>query len=157
MKVGRSLASCCVFQGQIVVCGGISNASGALKSVEAYDDAADEWLPMPSMVKGRLQSKSVSKRSKLFVVGNLDDGCEVYDCFSNKFSLLKSQPRWAGPRLLGMAELVQAFSVGSEIVLASYGRTKAVIYDVEKDKWTKRKLGGKSYFFNGALIPQVEV
>ena len=148
MGVRRASASCCIFQGRIVACGGVNSRSGGLKSVEAYDDVADKWLSMPSMVKGKHYCKSVSKRNKLFVVESLKDGCEVYDCFSKKFSLLKSQPRWAAPRLSQFGVFFQAFSVGSEIVLVSCESNIAVIYDVEKDKWTERKLGAKSYFSN---------
>ena len=158
MGVRRASASCCVFQGRIVACGGVNISSSALKSVEAYDDVADKWLSMPSMVKGRYYCKSVSKRNKLFVVESLKDGCEVYDCFSNKFSLLKSQPRWAALRLSQFGSgFVHAISVGSEIVLVSYRSTIAVVYDVEKDKWTERNLGAKFYFSNCIIIPQVEV
>ena len=53
--------------------------------------------------------------------------------------------------------MLEAFLVGSEIVLVSSGCTKAVIYDVEKGEVKNRKIGAKRDFMNCVIIPQVEV
>ena len=56
MSVSRFNASCAVFEGKIVVCGGFDNET--LNTVETYDHVAKSWINMPNMINGRSSHKS---------------------------------------------------------------------------------------------------
>ena len=49
----RLNAACTVFEGRIVVSGGLKRNVGELKTVEVYDHSSDKWSDMPQMINGR--------------------------------------------------------------------------------------------------------
>ena len=87
MNQTRNYAACTVFEGKIVVTGGVS-----LKSVEAYDYYENKWNYLSDMIKKRYHHSSVSMGNKMFVVGggeNTDElAGEVFDSFSRKFTYI---------------------------------------------------------------------
>ena len=124
-----------IFEGRIVVSGGMGNAGNDLNTVEAYDHVADSWSYMPSMIETRSDHKSVAIRNKLFVIGELDMKCEVFDSTSKKFVYIKKlHPK----SFLDDFENrpTEIVSIGSQIVMfADLSRT-ILLYDVENNEWS---------------------
>ena len=79
-------AACTVFEGKIVVSGGLGE-----KSVEAFDYYENKWTYLPDMIEKRNDYGAVSMDNKLFVIGGCSNSnCEIFDSFSRKFSCIKS-------------------------------------------------------------------
>ena len=102
MRVARSDAACAVYDGKIVVCGGVNRRfRNQLKSVECYDAAEDQWSPMPSMMFAKCGHRLVAVKKKLFAIDRGDCeiydsycrfNCEVYDNVSGKFVVVTKVP-----------------------------------------------------------------
>ena len=132
MSEARCYAACSVYQGRVVVCGGIGD--GRLKdTVEAYDHVADAWSKMPKMVKRRKDHRSVSVKSKLFVVGgNLSQSCEVFSSTTNKFTLLKE------PAIDFGGDPVEMIAIGTDLFVF-FEKGIVLVYDFDNDKWSKKE------------------
>ena len=150
MNEARAGSACAVFQGKVVVSGGMHYGNydrldhKTLNSVEAYDHVDDAWTYMPDLIKRRYNSQSAAVRNKLFVIGGyrrMTSGteslpCEVFDSTCGKFVLLKSPPTF-----YDHLRHVHGFaSVGGALVVI--GASEFILfYDVAKDEWTKQLLG----------------
>ena len=88
-RVEKVHADSTVFEGKIVVCGGLNDDFEVLNTVEAFDIVANKWSDMPGMVNGRSNHNSVAIKNKLFVIGGSAKTCEVFDSNSRQFALLK--------------------------------------------------------------------
>ena len=76
MNVKRYESTCTIFEGKIVVSGGLNN--GSLKSVEAYDNYEDKWTYLPDLIEEKACHTAVSK--KMFIIGGYwTTSCEVFD------------------------------------------------------------------------------
>ena len=132
MNDKRELAACTVFEGKIVVSGGLKS-----KSVEAYDFYEDKWTYLPYMILKRYDHASVSISNKMFMIGGWNTStCEVFNSFSRKFTSIKSlvKLKWT---------YFQAVSIGSDIVVFSipivYNKNSIVkmyVYDKEIDDYS---------------------
>ena len=131
MNNATKLSACSVFEGRVVVSGGLNN--GILNTVEAYDHVGDVWENMPNMIAGRCEHKTVAVKNKLFVIGGIvTNSCEVYDSNTNKFTLLK-QPSLASGFDLRFPFEVIAFG-NNFFVFRQYSDVK--IYDFENNEWS---------------------
>ena len=87
----RSEPACTVFEGKIVVSGGIVRTLGdleILRSVESYDHHVNKWTFISNMVKAKFGHFSVSMGNKMFVVGrNSLTRVEVFDSVSRQFTM----------------------------------------------------------------------
>ena len=84
LNVVRDCAICTVFEGRIVVTGGVNNLL-QLKSVEAYDYYENKWTYLPDMIERRRFHASVSMDNKLFVIGGYyTESSEVFNSFFQK-------------------------------------------------------------------------
>ena len=130
----KRYASCAVFEGRIVVTGGLSHQ--VLRSVHAYDYVDDSWSVMPNMIKGRCHHKSVAVKNKLYVIGGcLTPNCEVFDSTSNTFVLLKEPNDSLARMLMKLGEIsFEAFSNGGELIVFTNDK-HVLVYDIESDKW----------------------
>ena len=108
MNVARYHAACVVYQGSIVVSGGLDINDNDSSSVESYDVFADEWSTMPDMLSSKSFHSLVVAKDKLFVVGYGRDICEVYDSTSKKFVAIKKSRR---PLVIN-----KALSIGNRIL-----------------------------------------
>ena len=108
MKEGRTKSACVVFQGNIVVSGGLS-VNGCLNTVESYDAFADKWSSMPNMINSQSDHNLVVVRDRLFVIGYGDNNCEVFNNDCKKFVALKSPN--------GYIVLNKAMSIGNRVVV----------------------------------------
>ena len=136
MNEPRRNASCTVFEGRVVISGGL-NVNGRLNTVESYDHLADTWSHMPNMVIGRYEHNSVAIKNKLFVVGCPGQtSCEVYDSTSNTFVMLTRPPISQGHLTINLMDPADAIAVGSKIF--SFGNSTNFItyYDVENNTWS---------------------
>ena len=134
MKFERAHPACSVFDGRIVVTGGVDlKTNRDLKSVEAYDSVTGSWLPMPDMVHGRSGHGSAVARNKLFVVGGSGNVAEVFDATSKRFAALKNAHGDVG-YYIGC----RTFSVGNRIVVVEEG--KAVCYDANEEQWSEEPI-----------------
>ena len=129
-------SACSVYEGKIVVTGGLS------KSVEAYDFYENKWNYYPKMNEKRDDHASVSMGNKLFVIGGYHtSSCEVFDNFSRKFTYIKADiPKYKNTLL----SKYRAVSKGSFILIIrenkykdSYAST-LYIYDVKKSQWLEK-------------------
>ena len=88
MKESRKCAACTVFEGKIVVSGGVD-----FNSVESYDYYENKWDYFPSMILNRCYHATVSTGNNLFVIGGWHMSrlsCEVFNSFTRKFTLIKT-------------------------------------------------------------------
>ena len=133
LNVERADSDCAVFEGNIVASGGWNLDDEGVqmtKTVEVYDDVADEWSFMPDMNEERRRHKSVAIRNKLFVIGGEQRRglrVEVFDSTCKKFAYLKLVPDLNRFKLPN-----QAFAFGSKVVVFYHGTV--IGYDVEKDE-----------------------
>ena len=137
MHDSRMSAACAVYDRKIVVSGGKYRRMYDVRTsntVEAYDVAADEWKRMPSMIEKRYDHKLVVVRDKLFVIGWLFKRtmCEYFDKASNMFVALQT-PSWFFTHHIN-----EVLSIGTEIFIFQSSSTDVVVYDVEKNTWTKK-------------------
>ena len=147
----RRVAACTVFEGRIVVTGGIDNNGQVLNTAESYDAVGDTWSPMPSMIRSRDQHSLVVVRNKLFVIGGdrRNGSCEVFESVCNKFVPLKSHISFGSNA---------ALSIGSEIFIfhnRNLRSSSVVRYDVDKDEWSDKlcKATDKIIYFSCVKLP----
>ena len=88
------------------------------------------------MVKRRYCHKSVAIKNKLFLVGGgaiFDRDVEVFDSHCNKFVSIKEHPKW-----LDESNISDVLSIGNKIVIFSNEEGCVLIYDVDKNKWSRK-------------------
>ena len=132
MGINRQKFACTVFEGKIVVSGGIRKISGnfeRVKSVEAYDRYENIWTCLPDMIEGRADHSLTSMVNKLYVTaGPLDVTWEVFDSLTRKFTLIRYQ---TGIKGIYFNES-SACCVGNKVVLLiviSDNTYQSVVYD----------------------------
>ena len=154
MNETRWAASCAVFEGRIVVCGGRSNVD-SLNTVTAYDHVADKWSYMPEMIEARGHNKSVAVKNKLFVVGGNTRTCQVFDSTCNKFVLLKKLSTWYTYYFYAPDEAV---CIGNKLVVFCNTDNAVLFYDVENDVWSLEKLAVETNMssFSCTKVPQIK-
>ena len=131
MLRSRHFHSCVVFDGKIVVTGGLN---GSERSVESYDHHLNEWTFMPDLLEEKFDHGSVAMGDKFYVIGGTrTQGSEVFDKVSNKFTRIKQLPRETFIR-------VNLFRVQNKIIVldrsADGNEENVFIYDTITDKWT---------------------
>ena len=129
MNQARDNAACVVFEGKIVVSGGLNINYRALSTVESYDVIGNEWLPMANMINTTYAHSLVAVRNKLFVFG-CTETCEVFDSSVNRFVLLKPPST-----LFGFQDISGALSVGSRILIFKHSPAKLFSFDFVKNEW----------------------
>ena len=130
--VRTNSSSCTVFEGKIVVTGGIYSCY----SVEAYDHHKSRWSYLPPMIEKRRWHASVSMGNKLFVIGGKKSlSCELFSSRSRKFVYLKHSLNIQ----VFHKSFLRSVCIGDKIVvcvMSKYGLgTKICTYDVCKQKW----------------------
>ena len=91
LNVARGFTASTVFEGKIVVTGGL-NSYTYLKSVESYDCYENKWTYLPDIIKPRCSHAAVSLGNKMFVIdGYVETICEVFYNFSRKFIKINSE------------------------------------------------------------------
>ena len=149
MNEPRKDASCAVFEGKIVVTGGL-NANGPLKTAEAYDHVADIWTHMPSMIKMRYHHKSFAVKNKLFIVGGCyTETLETYDCFGDKFVTFKSPPKCFSVYTFGNNEVVL---VGRKIFVFQRYKKICLTYNLETETWSEEQFELTNHFENFSCV-----
>ena len=138
MQRARCYHSCVVFAGKIVVTGG---NGGPLKwSVEAYDHFENKWSYMPGLTEGRICHGSVAMGNKLFVIGGVhSQSCEVYNCISKKFTLIKPTPLIF--KLNDFYDFKNSFFRVKDKIIVKHDtkikdKNNIYIYDTKEDKWS---------------------
>ena len=125
--------SCTVFEGRVVVSGGL----GFCNSVEAYDHVAEAWYDMPNMVQARCGHKSVAIRNKLFVIAGIGTTTiELFDSNCNKFVLVKPPTVSVADHLLFTSAVV---TLGNKLVIFNNRKNNILLYDVENDEFSEEK------------------
>ena len=153
MNKARTQAACAVFEGRIVISGGFINdifLNNITNTVEAYDHVANKWSSMPSMIEIRHSHKSVSRKSKLFVIGGYSKTSEVFDSHSNKFSLLKPIP--FNETILSGEKLTGVISIGPKLMIFLEGSSTMVCYDPENDEWSEESFELFEYSSDRAVM-----
>ena len=131
MNEARDFADCTVFEGRIVVSGGVDNNYNELNTVELYDVIVDKWSSKSNMINSQSEHSLVVVRNKLFVIGyGSEFTCEVFDNKSKKFVALKPPP-------VEYDDLNKAIAIGSKIFAFQNKTTAVLCYDVEHDKWSE--------------------
>ena len=155
MNTCRRSAAWTVFEGKLVVCGGIDDRNfKVLKSVEAYDHHENKWNYLPEMLYARYDHELVSMGNKMFVVGGVTD-CEVFDSFSTKFTLIKKIPSdgYIFYNNYIVANVRNKFTVYSTCI----GDYLIYSYDIVTEEWHKenKKLDEVNYVVNCIRIPSI--
>ena len=142
----RSDAACAVFEERVVIAGGSRDGRNQLSSVESYDVIADEWSPMPNMINRKTRHGLVVVKSKLFVVGERLNDCEVFDNNFKHFVSLKTPGR-------DVYYLYKAIPFGSKFFVFA-DRLKAVwCYDVDTGKWSTKYHPHNMLYYSCVKIP----
>ena len=104
---------------------------------------------MPSMVTEQSSHELVVVRSKLFVIGSELNDFQVFDNNFKTFVALKP------PRVLSCGGLNKVIAFGSKFYVLQNKKKTVVCYDVDKGKWSNKKIQFKvsSYFQAYAKIP----
>ena len=131
MKIKRGYAACSVFDGNIVVTGGVDNRYDRMRSVEVYDHLVDAWMRMTDMCHVRSRHGLVAVRNKLFAVGGSHESSgEVYDVTSQRFAVFKND---IGD--IGYGYTCRTISMGNKVIVCLKG--KILCYDIDEEKWTE--------------------
>ena len=77
-------------------------------TVESYDVFADEWKPMPNMVKAKYGHDLAVVKDKMYVIECGHGNCEVFDYHSEKFVAFKKPCEF---------NLIGALAIGNELVV----------------------------------------
>ena len=132
MNEKRTNAAAAVFEGRVVVSGGI-NSNGHLNTVEVFDHVAGTWSKIPNMIHTRFHHKMIPVGNKLFVVGGKTNVCEVYDTFCKKFAALKLRPEHLNFNFY----CLEAVSIGRKIMVFNNNSPQVAAYDVDEEKWSE--------------------
>ena len=148
MVEAKACAACAVFDGKVVVSGGLDGNRTALNTAQCYDVVADEWSSMPGMVEGKSNHALVAVKNKLFVIGCRMSNCEVYDKACNSFVLLRSPMK-------NHAGFKNALSVDNKILILKNRKDFLVCYDIDKDVWTEKPCQATKHVWNfsSAKVP----
>ena len=125
MNEARRLSASAVFEGRIVVSGGVSSRN-KLNTVESYDLFGKKWLFMPNMIRRRILHKMVVVRNMLFVIGEGTNSCEVFYKTSMKFVGFKSPYMSYLPQVVPIEKQIYIFGSNS----------LTYCYDVKKNEWS---------------------
>ena len=130
MKVNRQYAACTVFEGKIVVSGGLGYSK--LKSVEVYDHYENKWSYYPDMLEARHGHSAVSMNNKMFIIGGIisNNSCEVFESFTRMFTVVKFQFSFFENDSANLN-----VSIGNKIYFFANNEAKVVMicsYDVEQ-------------------------
>ena len=137
MSCNRIDAACTIFEGKIVVTGGLcsspSSTSVEASSVEAYDHHVNKWNYLPNMLEKRCGHLSVSMGNKMFVISKyLSQNCEVFDSVSRKFTIIKPPSFVKG---VSFENEKSAHCVSNKIALVSWNKRCYTVYDTDKNEW----------------------
>ena len=145
MNETRAHAACAVFEGRIVIAGGSRDGNNLQSSVESYDVIADEWSPMPNMIKRRYGLGLVVVKSKLFVIGHTLNDSEVFDNNCKKFVSLKTPSVDVG--------LYKVIPFGTKFFVFARGLKAVWCYDVDTDKWSTKYHPYNKFNYSCVKIP----
>ena len=134
MNDQRKYSACAVFEGRVVVSGGCDRRGTKLRTVEAYDHAADRWSRMASMVGATMGHNLIAVASKLFAVGCGPEfnSCEVYDSASERFATIKSHEFFDVSHYASVA-------VGNRILVFRDYSATAAVYDLDEGEWSEER------------------
>ena len=141
MRKSRTDADCAVFEGRIVVSGGMGNNNNdeVLNGVESYDSIGNNWSSMPNMVYPESLHSLVIVRNKLFVIGSGKDRCEVFDNTCKKFVHLKSSLGNCGRKIM---------SLGNEIIIFVPQTDNIICFNVDTNEWSEVPCEAMKYLDN---------
>ena len=148
MIESRVNAACTVFEGKIVLSGGLITVEREMwlrsmppqrytrlvktktSSVEAYDHHENKWYYFPEMLSPKNNHSSVSINNKMFMIGSSSDYCEVFDSVTRKFTYIKFLTEW-----IRTLKPFQEVSIGHEIYFFRKDDNKVYVnsYDVKNN------------------------
>jgi N-acetylneuraminic acid mutarotase len=144
MLRAREHSASAVYKGKLYVVGGWNEAEEALRSVEVYDFATQQWSLLPTeMTTARSSNGAVVCEDKLYLMGGWDaentilDSVEVYDFATETWSILpvtmpqaRASIRNAVVQHKGKVYVVGGLNGGG-------GRLQSVaVYDVVAAEWS---------------------
>ena len=146
----RLFATCTAFGDKVFVFGGrelYQSEYRRIRSVEVYDPDKNEWKLKNDMIECRSHLKSVVMKNKIVIfgsrfnskgiVGDNSFGAELYDVFSNTFTLLKSVKLIHKKDNVFKGYMACSVCIGNKIVVFGQVNGEKVIYDVESNSWSK--------------------
>ena len=151
MNEARSVAACTVFEGNVIVAGGVAggiNNQDTLRSVESYDVIADEWSPMANMIREKSHYRLLVAKSNLYAIGSGYEGFEMYDKICKKFVDLKLPKE-------SYITLFAATSIGSKIIVF-LEESAIACYDVDDGKWTEETCDVAIFQFSCVNVPWLQ-
>ena len=153
LKVARNWAACTIFEGKIVVTGGMNNWN-KLKSIEAYDYHENKWTYLPDMIEERYLHAVVSMGNKMFIIGGYYiTSCEVFDSYTRKYTNIYSKIKVSDIK----EWCFYAYSFGKNIVVFQefqipFKATVVYLYDIEKEKWKNVQCDFTKNMFKSSFV-----
>ena len=150
MREARENPSSCVFEGRIIVTGGLQyNEDGTdvnfydqpddlvvTKSCESFDQVFNVSKKFAKMNFSRCCHQSVVINNKFYVIGGGTEVSEVYDSTCKKFTALRRPVMRNHKKLL--IDPVAAFSIGSEIFVFGKNSLIVLVFDYETNEWYEK-------------------
>ena len=130
MNEPRKDAACTVFEGKVIICGGVSFHNNLLRSVESLDVFGNTWTQMPDMMFGKSSHNLVVLKNKMYAIGHASETHEVYDSHTQHFVAIKRPPN----NLFN----VRCISLDSQLLVVDDDRSLVFYYDDTKNAWTKK-------------------
>ena len=154
----RGDSACTVFEGKIVVSGGVRKNiipnrvypggdinhllnQRQFNSVEAYDYHENKWSYLPNMLKPRAYHTAVSIGNKMIIIGS-GFSSEVFDSVTRKFTYIKTFLKWTRTSELFFQNQVnnsnQVVGIANKIYFFRIKKKKVNVYryDVRNDLFT---------------------
>ena len=122
-----------MFEGKLVVSGGLNDNFADISNVESYDVFAGKWSRMPSMCAAKHCHGLVVAQNKMFAIAHGKNNCEVFEDSCRKFAILKI------PELKrDIWWLSKAVSIGCKIFVFTLDTNSFFVFDVNKKRWSKK-------------------
>ena len=129
MMEERERAACTVFEGKIVVSGGLTEVHVGfgdlhaiiLNSVEVYEYHENKWSYFPSMLNPNYDHTAVSISNKIYMVGGCSYICEVFDSVTRMFTSISILPKW-----IRYLEPNQTVCIGYNVYFFPKGESKEI-------------------------------
>ena len=143
LNLERFSAASTVFEGKMLVSGGYTQDSNhPTQTVEVYDDIANKWSYMCSMVNGSFNHSLIAINNKLFVIGA---NFEVFDSSSETFVALI-------PCKFVSTSVAGSVSISNKIFVFRSESPKVVTYDITEEKWDVEVGEHAMYYKKGCCV-----
>ena len=113
-----------------------------LKSVESYCFHENKWTQLPDMLVGKCSHSTVTIGNKMFVIaGYFNDGYEVFDSITNKFTFIKENQFLKSNFFVSPKTIAITVGYNIHVFIVDLEKTNKILsfcYDVKQESWISR-------------------